>query len=538
MSEVKDRSRAARVPAAGPRLGPVGMLRWAWRQLTSMRTALQLLLLLAVAAVPGSVFPQRPANPAVVAQYIADNPESGPWLDRFQLFDVYSSAWFSAIYLLLFTSLIGCVIPRAGVYWKHMRSLPPGTPRNLSRLPEHGQLFFPAGAAVAPGEAVRDAGRLLRRRGYRVQLQDEDSPSPSVAAERGYLKEAGNLLFHTSLIGVLIAVAVGSLFGFRGQKLVIEGEGFTNTEITYDSFFPGTNFSTDWLVPFSLTLDDFDVTFDRSAVNYGNPVDFTAAVTVQDSIDAEPREETLRVNEPIGFGGTNVYLIGNGYAPVVTIRDGNGNVALQGPVPALPQDATYNSTIVIKAPDAQPHQLGFVGFFLPTAMKDGNGIAFGSDPDPFNPQLNLNSYYGDLGLDDGTPVNVYKLDTSGLTQLNGRGMPSRGIVLGAYQTYELPEGKGTITFDGLKRYVALDVVYDPGKTAALLFTSLALAGLIATICVPRRRVWVRASRQEDGRTVMEYGLLARGKDHGLGREALRIGAALSEHWNNAINRNR
>lgn len=500
-----------------------------------MRTALQLLLLLAVAAVPGSLFPQRPANPGVVTQYIADNPEIGTWLDRFQFFDVYSSVWFSAIYLLLFVSLIGCVIPRAAVYWKHMRSQPPITPRKLSRMPQHGTVLLPSGD-INPDGAVREAATLLRRRGYRVQLRDPGTASPSVAAERGYLKEAGNLLFHVSLIGVLIAVAVGGLFGYRGQKLVIEDEGFTNTEIAYDSFLPGTNFDTGWLVPFSFTLKDFDVTFDRRETNYGNPVDFTGFVTVQDHPGAEPRDETLRVNEPISFGGTNVYLIGNGYAPIVTVRDGNGNIAYQGPVPALPQDPTYNSTIVIKAPDAQPDQLGFVGFFLPTAVVDENGVAFGSDPDPFNPQLNLNSYYGNLGLDGGTPRNVYQLDTTNLTQLNGRNTPDGGIVLGTSQTYDLPLGKGSITFDGLKRYVALDIIFDPGKTMALISTSAALVGLVATLCIPRRRAWVRATEDSDEQTLVEYGLLARGKDHGLAREALKIGELLATHWSTRYDR--
>lgn len=397
-------------------------------------------------------------------------------------------------------------------------------------MPEYGTVALPPSAEMTPESAVQDAADLLRRRGYRVRVQDEGTPKPSAAAERGYLKEAGNLLFHVSLIGVLIAVAVGGMFGYRGQKLIIEDEGFTNTEIGYDFFYPGTNFNTGWLTPFALTLNDFDVTFDRSDTNYGNPLDFTASMTTQANPDAEPQEETLRVNEPIGFGGTNVYLIGNGYAPVITVRDGDGNIALQGPVPTLPQDTTYNSTAVIKAPDAQPDQLGFVGFFLPTAVVDDNGVAFGSDPDPFNPQLNLNSYYGDLGLDDGNPVNVYQLDTTSLTQLNGRDTPDGGIVLGAYQTYDLPEGKGSITFDGLKRYIALDIVYDPGKTGALISTSLALIGLIMTLCIARRRAWVRASTHPDGRTIVEYGLLARGKDYGLGKEALKIGSALSERW--------
>ena len=141
-----------------PALGLRGTLRWAWTQLTSMRTALFLLLLLAVAAVPGSLFPQRPANPGAVTQYIQDNPDTGPWLDRFQLFDVYASVWFSAIYLLLFISLIGCVIPRAKVHWKALRSKPPRTPTRLSRLPEYGTLAVPAGTGLTAADAAREAG--------------------------------------------------------------------------------------------------------------------------------------------------------------------------------------------------------------------------------------------------------------------------------------------------------------------------------------------------------------------------------------------
>ena len=48
------------------RLGISGWLRWSWRQLTSMRTALILLFLLALASVPGSVLPQEGIDPAAV----------------------------------------------------------------------------------------------------------------------------------------------------------------------------------------------------------------------------------------------------------------------------------------------------------------------------------------------------------------------------------------------------------------------------------------------------------------------------------------
>ncbi|WP_035783016.1 cytochrome c biogenesis protein ResB [Arthrobacter sp. H14] len=515
-----------------PALGFTGTLRFVWRQLTSMRTALFLLLLLAVAAVPGSLFPQRPANPAVVTQYIEENPVTGPWLDRFQLFDVYSSVWFSAIYLLLFISLVGCVIPRTAQHAKAIRSKPPRTPRRLSRLPHYGAMAIPADNGIPAQQAAADAAAVLKRRGYRVDMRDADGPSfPSVGAERGFIKEVGNLLFHIALIGVLISFAVSGLFGYRGQKILVEGGTFINNLVSYDSFDPGTNFSKGTLDPFSIQLNDFDVTFERETqANYGQPIDFTAKVTTKTTPEAEPVKQVLEVNDPLSFNGTNVYLVGNGYAPVVTVRDGEGNIALSEPVVARVNDAAYTSTIVIKAPDAQPSQLSFVGLLLPTAMKAANGQTVAGDPDPLNPQLLLDSYSGDLGLDEGVPTSVYTLDTSELTQLNGRKLDTGGIVLQANETYELPDGKGSITFEGLKRYIGVDITYDPGKYGALIFSSLAVLGLMTTLFVGRRRVWVRAGTHEDGRTMVEYGFLARGEDYRLEGEEKTLRTLLEKKW--------
>ncbi|SDH52591.1 cytochrome c biogenesis protein [Arthrobacter subterraneus] len=533
----KDRSGDIALPA----LGFLGTLRWVWTQLTSMRTALFLLLLLAVAAVPGSLFPQRPANPAVVTQYIRDNPETGPVLDWFQLFDVYSSVWFSAIYLLLFISLIGCVVPRAIAHGRAWRSRPPRTPRRLTRMPVHGAFTVPAGPDGQPGgqeggrpasagAAVVDAASVLKKRGYRVDVRDENGNQPSVGAERGFLKELGNLVFHVSLIGVLISVAVGGLFGYRGQKILVEGETFVNTLVGYDSFTPGTNFSEDNLDPYSITLEKFEVQFDRQLTHYGQPIDFTATMTTRSAPGEEPERQILKVNEPLTIGDTSVYLVGNGYAPVVTVRDGEGNIAHQGPVVSIPQDGLFTSLMVLKVPDAQPDQLGFVGFFLPTAAIDENGVSFSRDPDPFLPQLNLNSYYGDLGLDDGEPQNVYVLDTDTLTELNSRNSEAGGIVLDAGETVELPDGKGSITFDGLRRYAALDITHDPAELGALLFSSLALAGLSASLFIGRRRIWVRAGTTDDGRISVEYGLLARGEDHRLAGEGAAVEKLLRDRW--------
>ncbi|WP_411374244.1 cytochrome c biogenesis protein ResB [Arthrobacter sp. MPF02] len=521
----------AKPDAALPALGPKEMLRWAWTQLTSMRTALFLLLLLAVAAVPGSLFPQRPANPAVVTQYIKDNPDYGQLLDALQLYDVYSSAWFSAIYLLLFISLIGCVVPRAIAHYKAMRSQPPRTPKRLSRLPEYGTLVIPADAGIPASDAIQSAAGVLRKRGYRVEVRDDDGARPSLGAERGFLKEVGNLVFHTSLIGVLISVAVGGLFGYSGQRILVEGDTFVNTLVGYDQFNPGTNFQSSQLQPYSVQLDKFDITFDReSAGKFGQPIDFAATVTTRETPASPAKQEILKVNEPVSLGGTSIYLTGNGYAPVVTIRDGAGNIAMQGPVVAKLQGDNYYSSVVIKVPDASPDQLGFAGFFLPTAFVTDEGVSFSGDPDLFNPQLSLNSYYGDLGLDDGAPQNVFELDVENLTPLNARNLDAGGITLAPGSTYTLPDGKGTISFDGVKRYIGVDIHHNPGQLYALIFALLAVAGLIISLYVNRRRAWVRTGTHEDGRTMVEYGLLARGEDHRLAAEAATIRKLLSGQW--------
>ena len=75
-------------------------LRMVWRRLTAMRTALILLFLLAVAAVPGSLLPQRPLNPSKTASYIKEHGAWGRFLDSIGMFDVFGSVWFAAIYLL------------------------------------------------------------------------------------------------------------------------------------------------------------------------------------------------------------------------------------------------------------------------------------------------------------------------------------------------------------------------------------------------------------------------------------------------------
>ena len=236
-----------------PQLTGIGFLRWIWRQLTSMRTALVLLLLLGIASIPGSIFPQRSQNPLKVNEYFGTNPELALWLDRFSLFNVYSSPWFSAIYILLFISLIGCVVPRTWEHFKSARALPPMTPKNLERLEE----FHEIRTSRTESEILRVAETELRRRRYRIRNLPD-----SLGAEKGFIRETGNLLFHLSLILLLVGVAYGSLGGMRADVIVTEGETFTNVATSYDSLNTGGLFSIDDIPPFTITVKKFTAKYD------------------------------------------------------------------------------------------------------------------------------------------------------------------------------------------------------------------------------------------------------------------------------------
>ena len=112
-------------PALPADLDARSLARWTWRQLTSMRTALVLLLLLALAAIPGSVIPQEDIDSLAVSQWRDDHPRLAPIWDRLDLFAVYGSVWFSAIYILLMISLVGCIVPRLFVYARAIGARPP-----------------------------------------------------------------------------------------------------------------------------------------------------------------------------------------------------------------------------------------------------------------------------------------------------------------------------------------------------------------------------------------------------------------------------
>ncbi|MFL6002719.1 MAG: cytochrome c biogenesis protein ResB [Nocardioides sp.] len=492
------------------------MLRWAWRQLTSMRTALILLLLLALAAIPGSVVPQSDVDSLKAANWQDAHPTLTPIYEKLGLFSVYSSPWFSAIYILLMVSLVGCFIPRTFVYWKAMRAAPPPAPRNLARLPDHTSYDTDAG----PEGALAAAEAELKKRHFRVVRTGD-----AVSAERGQLREAGNLLFHVSVLVVLVGFAVGSLFGYRGGVILVVGNGFSNNLTQYDDFVPGSLFSADDMEPFTFDVKDFDVDWLTEGPSKGQARGFVSHLEYRETPDADPKDFDLKVNHPLTIGGTEVFLIGHGYAPVITIRDGNGDIAYSGPTIFLPTDQSFRSFGVVKAPDARPTQIGLEGEFYPTyAFTDETGpfSAFGQAT---NPAISMLVYEGDLGMDSGEPQSVYQLDKADADLVRKPDGSMFRVDLAPGQKVTLPDGVGTVSFDGLQQWNKIQVSRTPGKWVALAGVVLALLGLLGSLYVRPRRVWARA-RRRDGRTYVEVAGLDRSGGGDLASELHEIVSAL------------
>lgn len=458
-----------------------------------MRTAVILLALLALAAIPGSIFPQRnvASDPAAVFNYMEENPRISPWLDRLGMFDVYASPWFAAIYVLLLISMTGCVLPRSRRLWQSVRSAPPPAPRNLARLEDHRTWDM----RQEPAAVIAVAAAHLRRKGFRVVATGEE-----VRAERGYLREVGNLAFHLSLLVFLVGIAAGKLVGFEGRVAVAEGGTFANDLSQYDAFSPSAWTDVDDLEPLSFTLEEFDVSYQTSGPNLGQPTEFAARVDYRAG-SGEEQTVTIEPNHPLNVNETKFFLTGNGYAPLVTVRDGRDKVVFTGPVLFLPLDTSYASDGVIKAPDAQPTQLAFKGFFLPTADVGSQG-PYSMFPDALNPQLFLTAYTGDLGLGDGVPQSVFTLDKDELTQVRRNGQPfSQALSVG--ETMRLPGDQGTLTFDGVSRFANFQIAYDPGKEITLVAAVVLLVGLTTSLVIRRRRLWVRLRPAEGGGTLVE-----------------------------------
>jgi cytochrome c biogenesis protein len=487
-----------RPPAARPdrpprRPGLGDTLRQAWREYRSMRTALVLLVVLAAASILGSLFPQEGISPQRVDQYFADHPALAPVLERLGLFDVFGSAWYMAIYLALLGALVACLVPRTRALVRVLRSRPPRG-GDLARYRTRATLE----TSAPPEEAMAAARRVLRRNRFRLAEHDGE-----LAGEKGYLREAASMLFHVSLLVLLVGLAYGKGYGYRGQAAIVEGETWANARVGYDSFSPGRFFGPERLAPFQLRLDDFTNSFHPD----NTPKEFASRLTALD-LDGRPlQSQRVAPNRPMTVDGVRIFQSDYGYVPVVRVRDADGKELLAPQeVLTLRDPASEWSTGAVKVTRSSP-QVGleltmFTG--LVTAPDCPGGAPFCNDPRLVRPVLVVLAYQGDLQAN--RAQSVFTLDRTRLEPLG-----DRPLLLVPGQSRRLANGM-EVSFTDLKQYSVLTLARDPGVPVVAVAAALLLAGLVPSLYVTRRRVWVRAVPAGAGGARVELaGLALQGK---------------------------
>ena len=521
----------ANVPENPPKRGHLRLLAqstWAvirntWRTLTSMGTALVLLFLLALAAIPGALLPQRSLNAGKVDEYLAEHPTLGPWLDRVQAFDVFSSFWFTSIYVLLFISLVGCLTPRMLEHVRSLRAVPVPAPRNLGRLPKHHQAEI--------GGQVEDVAAAVNQRlkGWRRTTRKTDE-STEISAEKGYLREFGNIVFHFSLLGLLVAIAAGKLFGYEGNVIVIAngGPGFCSASpAAFDSFRAGNTVDGTSLYPICVKVNDFDAEYLPSgqAVSFAANIEYQAGQDLTDNVWNDYR---LEVNHPLRIGGDRIYLQGHGYAPTFTVTFPDGQTRTST-VQFRPDDPlTLLSSGVVRIdppagtyPDAderRTQQIAIQGLFAPTESLHGTLLS-SSFPAMNKPAVAVDIYRGDAGLDTGRPQSIFDLDPRLIGQ--GRLNKEARVNLTVGQDTRLTDGT-TVRFDGAVPFINMQVSHDPAQVWVLVFALTMMGGLLVSLVVRRRRVWVRLAPSGTGTVSVELGGLARTDNSGWGDEFERL----------------
>ncbi|NMD56982.1 MULTISPECIES: cytochrome c biogenesis protein ResB [Tsukamurella] len=496
----------------------IATIRNTWRSLTSMKTALVLLFLLAVAAMPGALLPQRDVDSAATAKWIDDHGTLGEIMDKLQFFGVFKSVWFTSIYALLFVSLVGCIVPRCFEHFRALRTPPVSTPRNLSRLPRHTTRESdedPEAAARTVLGGLRGWRKISRPGGA-----NEPEGTVTVSAEKGYLREAGNLVFHISLVGILIAIGVGQQFSYEGSRIVIAGdEGFCNTSSNYDNFRAGNLVDGTGLAPFCLKADEVQATFLPNA----QPDMFRTLASYQDSEglrDDTWKKYAIEVNKPLRMEGVRVYMLGHGYAGTFTVTYPNGAVRTQT-MQFAPQDKInfLSSGALRFDPPAELYrtederrtkQIGIEGLLAPTKQLDGT-LLTSRFPAPNDPAVAIDIYQGDTGLDTGKPQNIFSLSRD---QIDSKRLEKKARVnLSVGQSTTIEDGT-QVRFDGVTNFAALQVSHNPAQNWTLVFAIGMLGGLIVSLTVRRRRVFVRLTPREHGGTVMEIAGLARTDEAG------------------------
>ncbi len=473
---------------ADSQLNPLGRLGMAvWRTLTNVKFAVLQISILAVAGVIGAVMKQVPAfalhDPAAYSAQMAQihaayDPTIGAGivdlLERVGLFRVFAAPWFVFLLTLLVVSIIVCTLNRTPDMWRKERLV------RAVQAPQFYDLRLDNRARLAelPETALSDVTAVLRRSRFRVREQRVVEPAGrdivNIYGDKNQYFKLATLFTHLGLIMFLGAAAVTTAFGF--ETVVFLGDGQTAP------------------VQAVGTLDNLlvkNIDFQAPTRPDGSFLDFTTDLAVY-SNGVEVARKTIRVNDPLEYGGYAFHQNTFGPAETLQITDANGKLVWDGPV------------LLDGALSGKPE--GFMTI-------PGSGI-------------------GLLLVLDRTDTGTAVLALTGITIDAQTGSTNiaflNGLGVGESSPPEATAGY-TIAWSDAGAYSGMVIKRDPGQGLVWVAYLSLITGLVLSFYFPRRRFW---GRYEDGK--LQLAMLAdryvdaeREFDNLVGAIAKRTGAPVT-----------
>jgi cytochrome c biogenesis protein len=338
-----------------------GSLRPAIELISSMRFAISLLVVLAIASVIGTVLTQDDPYANYVNQF-------GPfWADIFRglsLYTVYSAWWFMLILIFLVISVSLCVTRNGPKMIADIKSWKDRVREDGLRAFRHKGTFDIA--TLSRADATVLLMRLAGKMGYRLIKRETDTGATLIAGKRGALTKLGYVLAHVSIVVICLGGLIDSNLPIKLQMWLLHR---TPTEIdmaiadiapehrlsssnpTFRGFAmvsEGKRVSTAVLseqdgalvqdLPFSVQLDKFVVAY----YSTGMPKLFASDIVLTDSKTGERIPARVEVNKPFTHDGISIYQSG--------FQDGGSRLAMTawpmagGDVKTQPFEGTVGAT--------------------------------------------------------------------------------------------------------------------------------------------------------------------------------------------------
>jgi cytochrome c biogenesis protein len=301
-------------------------VRHAIETISSMRFAIALLVILAIASIIGTVLTQEDPYPNYVNQF-------GPfWADIFRglsLYNVYSAWWFMLILIFLVISVSLCVIRNGPKMIADMKSWKDRVREGSLRAFHHKGEYPPVTGSRA--ETAAKLQRLSGKMGYKFKTLETESGATLIAAKRGAMTKLGYISAHLAIVVICIGGLLDSNLPIKLQMWLFNKTPIASNEIINDipashrlstsnptfrgyAWVPeGQHVATAILnqqdgsliqdLPFSIQLDKFIVDY----YSTGMPKLFASDIVVIDHATGKRIPARVEVNKPFTYDNISIY---------------------------------------------------------------------------------------------------------------------------------------------------------------------------------------------------------------------------------------